>query len=105
MKKHKLNGNQKKDQASAAMNQEELKFPISYHLKAIFILPEKKEFYMDELAKAFDSLLIEHKLQNEKFSKKGNYVSFTYLVHLDNRVQMEKMYEALKMIEGLKFAL
>lgn len=60
---------------------------------------------MAELAKVFESLKIAHKLQDDKLSKKGNYVSFTYLVHLDNRAQMETMYEEMKSIEGLKFAL
>ncbi|MBN2639033.1 MAG: DUF493 family protein [Bacteroidales bacterium] len=105
-KNHQINGNgHNKESFAKVQKEEQIKFPVSYHLKAIFLLPEKKEFYLDEMNKLFVSLEIEHKLMDEKLSAKANYISFTFLVHLDNKDRMDKMYAMMNEIEGLKFAL
>jgi putative lipoic acid-binding regulatory protein len=104
VKKHRLNGNNKKPDVSG-LPKEEINFPVSYELKAIFIEPSAQEMHKANLAKTFDALQVEYKLEDQKLSKKGNYISFTYAVHLDNHEQMTKLYEALKKIDGLKFAL
>lgn len=85
--------------------EQQVVFPVSYHLKAIFLLPERKEFYINEMNVLFVSLDINNRLITEKISKKGNYISFTYWVHLESKTQMLKMYDTMKKIEGLKFAL
>jgi len=43
--------------------------------------------------------------QSKNKSSKGSYVSFTYEVTLNNRQTMNRLYELLKKIENLKFAL
>lgn len=106
-KSHHLNGNghSKKSPINIENTEQQIQFPVSYPMKAIFLLPEKKGFYLDEMNRLFVSLTIENKLMNEKVSKKGNYISFTFLVHLNSKEQMHRMYGAMKEIDGLKFAL
>jgi putative lipoic acid-binding regulatory protein len=104
VKKHRLNGNNKKPDV-LGLPKEEINFPLSYQLKAIFIDPDAEASHKNKLVATFDALQIKNKLKDQKLSKKGNYISFTYEVHLDNHKQMTTLYEALKKIEGLKFAL
>jgi len=104
VKKHRFNGNSEKPDV-LGLSKEEINFPLSYQLKAIFVHPEQEELHKTRLVETFDSLKIQHQLKDNKLSKKGNYISFTYEVHLENKEQMNRLYDALKKIEGLKFAL
>ncbi len=57
------------------------------------------------LEKVYADHGISFRFVSQKVSSKGTYMSYTYHVTIVNKEQMEKMYLAIKSVEGLKFAL
>lgn len=101
---HHLNGNSNRKDPFNPKN-EDLKFPVKYPLKAIFVQPERENNYKSQLKNTFEILKVKYHLLDRKLSKKGNYISFTFEVFIENRTQMNELYEALREMDGLKFAL
>ncbi len=104
MPNHKINGNNGHT-ASGPLGNEKLKFPVSYRLKAVLEASLGEETDKQKLESVFDSLQIAFAFHDHRPSSKGNYISYTYQVTLHNRPQMLELYEKLKDVEGLKFAL
>lgn len=83
---------------------QEIEFPVSYQLKAVMLATENDDDNKEKLAKVFTDLDITNKYLDKKVSSKGAYVSFTYEITLESKAQMDKLYEQLKTIKELKFA-
>ena len=82
-----------------------IEFPVTFTLKAVMDATIPDDDHIAALTEVFKLLDISHNYKNKRLSTKGRYVSFTYLVTLVTKQQMENMYEKLKQIKGLKFAL
>lgn len=82
-----------------------LKFPVKYHLKAVLEVSLGEEKDRKNLEVVFESLGVPFSFKNQRPSTRGNYISYTYQVTLQSKVQLEKLYEKLKSVTGLKFAL
>ncbi len=80
-------------------------FPVTFTLKAVMDATISDDDHIAALTGVFELLDISHNYKNKRLSSKGNYVSFTYLVTLVTKQQMDSMYGKLKQIKGLKFAL
>lgn len=93
-----MTGNEKETQGK-------LEFPLSFNLKVVMELNDKPELIQDEIEKLLDSLHIEHVFESLKTSNKGNFLSYTFQVTLLGQMQMNNMYDALKNLPGIKFAL
>ena len=82
----------------------EIEFPVTYNLKAV--LPAQNEDNVNK--KKIEDVLVLGKINfsflDKKVSSKGTYASFTYEVTLENKLQMDALYNELKKIEDLKFA-
>lgn len=82
-----------------------LEFPVNFNLKVVMELNDKPELIQDDIEKLLDSLHVEHVFESLKTSNKGNFLSYTFQVNLLGQLQMSNMYDALKNLPGIKFAL
>ena len=83
---------------------EEIKFPVTFQLKAVMVGTGKDDTHKSELEGVFTKQKVAFEYLDKKESSKGAYTSFTYQVTLDNRIQMDALYADLKKIKELKFA-
>jgi len=104
MKSKTVNGNGK-FKTVADFKGEKIKFPVTYHLKAVMEGTENEKKHKEELVRLFDVLEIKYQYRYKKFSSKGAYVSFTYEITLTGKQQMNDLYAGLKKIKAVKFAL
>ncbi len=91
--------------APIRMNNEELQFPVTYGLKAVMATSHSDMENRKRLTNVFEELKIDYTYLNRSQSSKGSYMSFTYSVTLNDRETMNRLYELLKEIDNLKFAL
>ncbi|MDP2722638.1 MAG: DUF493 family protein [Bacteroidales bacterium] len=84
---------------------EELHFPVSYVLKAVFDVQADDIINKKGLEELFVQLGIRHSFEGVKISSKGTYKSYSYQVTLNSKAVMEKLYSELKSLPGLKTAL
>ena len=110
--KQKFNGNGKGKSLnltgpSSPIDEQEQKieFPVTYHLKAVMTGTRFDDENKQDIVDVLTGLDIVYSYLDKKVSSKGTYTSFTYRVTLISKDQMYKMYEKLKTIENLKFAL
>ncbi len=91
--------------APLRMNNEELQFPVTFRLKAFLttVLPDKEN--KSRLVHVFDTLKIGYIYHGALRSNKGNYVSYTYEITITDHPTLHRLYELLKEIDNLKFAL
>lgn len=99
MNKKRLNGNGK---ASNHFDGKEIEFPVTYQLKAVMTGDNNKN--KQELIDVFNHLEIDYKYLNKKTSSKGSYTSYSFRVTLKTRELMHQLYNKLKKIKALKFA-
>ena len=95
------NGNSKHREV---FDREKIEFPISFELKAVMLGTENDDDNKEKLVNVLQNHEIDYKYHNKKLSNKGAYVSYTFEVTLNNKLQMDSMYEDLKRIKELKFA-
>ncbi len=103
MKTHLHNGNG--TGKTSPFGNKEVLFPVTFMFKAVMEATISDENNKASLRMVFESLNIVNLFQHQKLSSKGNYISFTYKVTLVSKQQMYDMYNQLKEIQGLKFAL
>ncbi len=87
------------------MNDQELSFPVTFRLKVVLTTSLKDTENKEQLINVFNALNIVYLYHGKNRSRKDSYVSFTYEVTLNDRQTMNRLYELLKEIENLKFAL
>ncbi len=97
--------NGKPADGNSSMENAELEFPVKFQLKAVLNKTETDRENMKNLELVFNSLNVEYKYINNKISSKGTYVSYNYSVTLLSKQQLEELYQELKKVPGLKFAL
>lgn len=83
---------------------ERISFPVSFELKVIMdaTIPES------ENAGNIDALLkrlgIPAAFQRKRLSRNGRYMSFTYQVEIESHKVLKDLYETMKTLPGMKFA-
>ena len=100
----KSNGNGKL-KSMADIEGKTIEFPVTFELKAVMMGTDMDTENKGKLVAVFDKLKIKHNYRDKKVSSKGTYTSFTFEVSLNSKEIMDKLYEDLKNVEGLKFAL
>ena len=95
------NGNLKKIEE---IKQEPIIYPVTYDLKAVMDGTEETEVSKEKITKVLDNHKLKYHYKSKKHSSKGAYVSFTFHVTIESQKQMQNVYNDLKNIEGLKFA-
>jgi putative lipoic acid-binding regulatory protein len=81
-----------------------IEYPITFELKAVMLGTENDDDNMEKLIEVFKKLGIVYQYRDKKLSSKGAYVSYTFVTTLTSKSQMDSMYEELKKIKELKFA-
>ena len=103
MKKYNKNGNGAA-KVPGDLQSNEIEFPVTYQLKAVLIGTENDDDNKEKLVSVFEQNEIPYQYHDKRVSSKGAYVSFTYIVTIQDKPQMSKLYEDLKAIKELKFA-
>jgi hypothetical protein len=101
--KHKSNGHHK-PLSEKKTDSQKIVFPVTYELKAVMTNTTDDESNLAKLGAKLTEHQVDFKFQTKKKSSKGNYTSFTLRVTLLSKEQMDNLYEDLKKVEGLKFA-
>ena len=101
VKKH-LNGNGK---STDPFKDKKIEFPVTFELKAVMVEEIDKGSNKQKLESVFDRQQVAGKFVSDKISSKGSYISYTYRVTLNSKKQLDQLYDDLKKVEGLKFAL
>jgi putative lipoic acid-binding regulatory protein len=109
-KKYNGNGKSSTEKLSGPSNpidlkEQKIEYPITYNLKAVMDGARFDDDNKNDLVTVFKDLEIVYAYLDKKLSSKGTYVSFTYQVTLISKDQLYKMYDGLRAIESLKFAL
>lgn len=95
------NGNLKKIEE---IKQEPITYPVTYDLKAVMDGAEESEVSKNKISEVLDNHKLNYHYKSKKHSSKGSYVSFTFHVTIESQQQMQEVYNDLKKLEGLKFA-
>jgi putative lipoic acid-binding regulatory protein len=83
----------------------EIEFPVTFQLKAVMLGTEQDADNQQKLEDVFNQFDVSFTYKNKKLSRKGAYTSYTYTITLNDRQQMDNVYEGLKQIKELKFAI
>ncbi len=87
------------------LNGQNIEYPVTYQLKAVMDGTRFDDDNKQDIVGVLKDLDIIYSYLDKKLSSKGNYVSFTYKVTLTSKDQLYKMYEGLRALDSLKFAL
>lgn len=86
-------------------NKQEIKFPVSFALKAILDNSIAEENHIKELKSILLKLGIAYKNFSSKLSSNGKYISISVGVKVDDRKSFDGLYVELKKTPGIKYAL
>ena len=83
---------------------ERILFPVSFELKVIMDGTIPDAVNKDNIETVLKELEIPYQWKRNRLSARGRYMSFTYHVTLDEYLKMEGLYNKLKVLPGIKFA-
>jgi putative lipoic acid-binding regulatory protein len=84
---------------------EAVTYPVSFDLKAIIDAGFSESSSKTRMEGIMDGLGVRFTNWRIKKSSAGRYNSYTILVDIESREMLNKLYEELKTVPGLKFAL
>ena len=88
-----------------AEQQEKLLFPQNFDIKVIVAASISIEESKANISRVFSECKAVHSFVSARASSKGNYITYTYNIDLDSQEQMNAVYNALKQVPEIKFAL
>jgi putative lipoic acid-binding regulatory protein len=92
------------DNLSDSSGQVEIEYPVNYDLKVIFETTEAMDIQKRNLELVIEDAAVPHKFIRSRPSSKGKYVSLTVNVTLQSNEQLQYLYQRLKLLPGIKFA-
>lgn len=101
--KHKSNGNGNLKNIED-LEEKPINYPVTYDLKAVMEGAEETEKSKNKITEVLNKHKLNYHYKSKKHSSKGSYVSFTFGVTIESQQQMLEVYNDLKKLEGLKFA-
>jgi len=84
---------------------EKLIFPQNFDIKVIVAASVPVDESRASISQVFSKCKVVHSFVSVRSSTKGNYITYTYNIDLDSQEQMDLVYDALKQVPGIKFAL
>ena len=84
---------------------EKLIFPQNFDIKVIVAATVPIEESKANISRVFSDCKTVHSFVSARASAKGNYITYTYNIDLDSQEQMNAVYDGLKTIPEIKFAL
>ena len=85
--------------------QEKLLFPQNFDTKVIVTATVPIDESKANISRVFSDGKAIHSFVSARASAKGNYITYTYNIDLDSQEQMNAVYDGLKNVPGIKFAL
>lgn len=85
--------------------QEKLLFPQNFDIKVIVTATVPIDESKANISRVFSDGKAIHSFVSARASAKGNYITYTYNIDLDSQEQMNAVYDGLKNVPGIKFAL
>ncbi|MBR0176773.1 MAG: DUF493 domain-containing protein [Bacteroidales bacterium] len=84
---------------------EKLLFPQNFDIKVIVAATVPIDESKANIGRVFTECRTVHSFVSARASAKGNYITYTYNIDLDSQEQMNAVYDRLKTIPEIKFAL
>ena len=84
---------------------QEVIFPQNFDIKVIVAASVPIDESKTNISQVFSKCKVVHSFVSVRSSAKGNYITYTYNIDLDSQEQMNAVYDALKEVSGIKFAL
>lgn len=85
--------------------EEKLFFPQNFDIKVIVAASVPVEESKKNLSQVFSQCKVVHSFVNVKASTKGTYLNYCYNIDIESQEQMNLVYDALKQVPEIKFAL
>lgn len=85
--------------------EEKIQFPQNFDIKVIVAATVPVEESKANISRVFSDCKAVHSFVNARASAKGNYITYTYNIDLDSQAQMNMVYDALRQVPEIKFAL
>lgn len=85
--------------------EKKLIFPLNFDIKVIVVATVPVEESKSSISQVFSDCKVVHSFVNIRTSAKGNYITYTYNIDLESQEQMNAVYDALKNVPGIKFAI
>ena len=87
------------------MPSEKIQYPQNFDIKVIVAATVPIEESKANISRVFSDCKVVFSFVNVRSSAKGNYFSYCYNIDIESQAQMETLYEALKQVPEIKFAL
>lgn len=84
---------------------EKLLFPQNFDIKVIVAATVPIDESKANIGRVFSDCQTVHSFVSARASAKGNYITYTYNIDLDSQEQMNAVYDGLKNVPEIKFAL
>lgn len=85
--------------------EEKLLFPQNFDIKVIVAASVSSDESKANISRVFTECRTVHSFVSARASAKGTYITYTYNIDLDSQEQMNAVYDALKTVPEIKFAL
>ena len=85
--------------------EEKLIFPQNFDIKVIVAAVIPIEESKANISRVFSECHAVHSFVSARASAKGSYITYTYNIDIESQEQMNAVYEALKQVPEIKFAL
>ena len=85
--------------------EEKLIFPQNFDIKVIVAASVPIEESKASISRVFSACKSVHSFVSTRASTRGSYITYTYNIDLDSQEQMNAVYEGLRQVPGIKFAL
>ena len=86
-------------------NEEKLIFPQNFDIKVIVAAVIPIEESKANISRVFSVCRCVHSFVSARASAKGTYITYTYNIDLESQEQMNAVYDDLKTVPEIKFAL
>lgn len=87
------------------LKNKKVKFPVNFNIKIIMFSMTGEETNKEIIDKIMTSFKIKHAHKDKKYSSNGKYISYTVNITLKDKPQMNSLYQKLKEIPEVKYAL
>ena len=87
------------------MTEEKIRFPQNFDIMVIVSATVPLEESKKNISRAFSTCKAIHSFVSTRASSRGSYLTYTYNIDIENQEQMNAVYDALKDVSGIKFAL
>jgi len=82
-----------------------VEYPVSFELKVILNSDTEDKIHRRNLELVLEDTNVKYSFIKSSISSKGSYISITMEVVMVSESQMHQMYEKLKLLPGIRFAI